>query len=185
MSRNTMHSEVQNAISALLHSMQASTSSGTRANIRTIARDMLADIDVSDDAMRAELQHLIELLSVDGAPHESAVEDALEQLEYAVADTERAADTILSNAEDIQKQLDSNTPDIDAIKEHFVGLIEACTFQDIVGQRIRKVQTFLRGLNTNDDDALKPSQTYEESLLSGPAKDDKPSQDDIDRLFNS
>jgi chemotaxis protein CheZ len=84
-----------------------------------------------------------------------------------------------------------------------VGILEACSFQDITGQRIKKVLNTLEQIefrisrlvklfggtlpeNMMVEDIDNGHRRADEDLLNGPQlSKDKPSQDDIDKLFSS
>lgn len=78
------------------------------------------------------------------------------ELEAVVQATESAADTILEAAEAIQSWLDSGAQDaasIAALTQRVNDIFQACSFQDLTGQRIRRaikqlqqVETMLEGL---------------------------------------
>lgn len=78
------------------------------------------------------------------------------ELEAVVQATETAADTILEAAEAIQAWLDHGARDAEAIAaltERVNAIFQACSFQDLTGQRIRRairqlqqVESMLEGL---------------------------------------
>lgn len=78
------------------------------------------------------------------------------ELEAVVQATEAAADTILEAAEAIQSWLDHGAREpeaIAALTERVNAIFQACSFQDLTGQRIRRairqlqqVETMLEGL---------------------------------------
>ncbi len=78
------------------------------------------------------------------------------ELEAVVQATESAADTILEAAEAIQTWLDEGGGDarsLAAVTERVNAIFQACSFQDLTGQRIRRairqlhqVETMLEGL---------------------------------------
>lgn len=88
-------------------------------------------------------------------PASSARNSGLE-LEAVVQATETAAETILGAAEAIQAWLDDGVHDaasIAALTERVNAIFQACSFQDLTGQRIRRairqlqqVETMLEGL---------------------------------------
>lgn len=78
------------------------------------------------------------------------------ELEAVVQATEAAANTIMEAAEEIQAWLDSGSQDpvaLRAVSERVNSIFEACSFQDVTGQRIRRaiqhlqqVETMLEGM---------------------------------------
>lgn len=127
------------------------------------------------------------------------------QLNEVVRYTEEATNTIMDNAEALMA-LAGSLVDTDAsakVNEHALGILEACSFQDITGQRIKKVMSTLEQIelriarliklfggsmpevlaNAVDNGAPKRA---DEDLCNGPQlSKDKPSQEDIDKLFSS
>ncbi len=75
---------------------------------------------------------------------DAALSRAVHQLETAVREQETAAIRILSLAERIYDK----APD-KATKLQVEGIMEACAFQDLTGQRIRKVTRLIRYLQEN------------------------------------
>lgn len=133
---------------------------------------------------------------------------ATSELEAVVTDTESATETILSSAEAIEaltqqllKRLAGDELDIaHAIQTEVIRTFEACNFQDITGQRIRKVVkllVFIEERVTRMTDIWGGAELVaqasglikregDEALLNGPALAcdiDVVSQDDIDNLF--
>ena len=122
------------------------------------------------------------------------------ELEALVSDTERATETIMSEAEAV---MCSETEDIDAYKaevmESMTKIIEACSFQDLTGQRVSKVVSslkhieervarFAQSMGVNDADAteqeIEEAKRREQLHLNGPAiGGPEVAQDDIDALL--
>jgi chemotaxis protein CheZ len=120
------------------------------------------------------------------------------ELDAVVRDTERATESIMSEAEKLMSiepaDLAAYKADVDAA---MMRIFEACSFQDLTGQRVTKVISTLRHIEdrvTRFADALgvKDSAQKEttedarkrEQLLNGPAANGPAtSQDDIDALF--
>jgi|APFEC2959095171_1045051.scaffolds.fasta_scaffold04891_2 chemotaxis protein CheZ len=132
---------------------------------------------------------------------------ATDELDAVVADTESATEGILSAAERIDAtaaklaaRADGPTREaLDSLRADAILIFESCNFQDITGQRIRKVVSLMQyiedrirnmgeiwqelGAATSDVDEM----DEEDSLLNGPALAgdlNVVSQDDIDSLFN-
>ena len=124
------------------------------------------------------------------------------ELEAVVQATESAAETILEAAEAIQSWLDGGAQDaasIAALTQRVNDIFQACSFQDLTGQRIRRaikqlqtVETMLEGLMPGGalpDDGKPPAaklevlgheQTVDEVATAGPDL----AQAEIDRLLN-
>jgi chemotaxis protein CheZ len=126
------------------------------------------------------------------------------QLELAevVRHTEEATNTIMDKAEAIMAAAGAMGAAGTAINGSALEILEACSFQDITGQRIKKVlktleQVELRvgnlvklfggqlpeGMKFGEVETGAPKRA-DEALMNGPQLGkDKPSQDDIDKLF--
>jgi chemotaxis protein CheZ len=120
------------------------------------------------------------------------------ELEAVVQATESAADTIMEAAETIQTWLDSGSRDpagVAALTEKVNEIFQACSFQDLTGQRIRRaikqlqqVETMLEGLMPGGTPAeatpklevIGHVETVSPAAAAGPDL----AQDDIDRLLN-
>lgn len=113
------------------------------------------------------------------------------ELDSIVESTEDATNNILDSAEKIQDIAATleNKALAEKIGTEIVRIFEACNFQDLTGQRVRKITSALifiektvgSVISTKAKEAKK-----EESLENGPqAKSCAPSQEDIDKLFDS
>jgi chemotaxis protein CheZ len=120
------------------------------------------------------------------------------ELDAVVRDTERATETIMTEAEGLMAlaptDLAAYKAEVDAA---MMRMIEACSFQDLTGQRVTKVIATLRHIEERvgkfagalgvKDSA--PTETAEEKrarelILNGPAVNGPTtSQNDIDALF--
>ena len=134
------------------------------------------------------------------------------ELGAVVGGTEEATQQILEAAEAIDQSASAlmkvNSPDqqkllSEEIQERVVSIFEACNFQDLTGQRIKKVMTTMKFIENHITvmmdiwggvDAIKAhapqivdTRDDDDKLLNGPKLDDDPghaSQDDIDALFD-
>lgn len=157
----------------------------------------------------AELAKIIDSLKKEISAHKpehvknSHIPDATDELDAVVTATEEATNKIMSACEAIQ---DAVQPADEAVQQkvgdRVMDIFEACSFQDITGQRIRKVVSTLAvieekidlimntlgetvGINLSDERAEKVvSVDDDKSLLNGPQMADKAiSQADIDKLL--
>lgn len=120
---------------------------------------------------------------------------ALEELQEIRRATEQSVDLIMGKAEVLMEQ--------EANMDDAVSILEACSFQDLVGQRISKVTELLKSLEMRfegllneigvednfdavDDDELDAERRRKELILHGPQSGDEGvSQDDIDALLGA
>lgn len=130
---------------------------------------------------------------------------ATDELDAVVGATEDATGAIMDSCEAIQACLVEQMPDKKAIEGQVIKIFEACTFQDITGQRISKVVGTLKDIDAkvrhilamlgHDVDASseegdadrqeeKRRNDDDSALLNGPQMpDDVPTQADIDKLL--
>jgi chemotaxis protein CheZ len=95
------------------------------------------------------------------------VPTASEQLEAVVQATEHATNSILSAAEKIEQvQTEVGAAQAAKLGEIVGEIYEACSFQDITGQRIAKV---LRALRTIEERLAKMASTLDRAGQSAPA----------------
>jgi chemotaxis protein CheZ len=123
-----------------------------------------------------------------------------QELEAVVGDTERATETIMSEAEAVLCDEEADYDQYRAsVEARMMTIIEACSFQDLAGQRVSKVVTSLRhveervsrfaevmGVNDADHEQKETDEEKRnrEQLLNGPAiGGPETSQDDIDAMF--
>lgn len=123
------------------------------------------------------------------------------QLDAVVKATEEAAHTIMDAADEIQNVVGASKAE-DALKNQITDITariyEACNFQDLTGQRIKKVMTALDvteskirkliGMFSSDGtitpEAISSAAKEDEGLLNGPQlPGHAPSQAEIDAMF--
>ncbi len=127
------------------------------------------------------------------------------ELDAVVKDTEEATNKILDAADEIGEHVTglSDAKAVEAINDSVAKIYNACNFQDITGQRIRKVVSIMEyvehkvtkltalidgtGVELSEEDEAKFKDARPDAeLCNGPqASGDAPSQDDIDALFDS
>jgi chemotaxis protein CheZ len=137
---------------------------------------------------------------------EKYIHSAADELDAVVDATEDATGTIMDNCEAIQDQIAQLEGDDIAkpVNDAVMNIYEACSFQDITGQRITKVVAALQGieeqlnqlLSAVGGDDLPDDVTVdagrrdgenlgEDDLLNGPQLPGEGiDQDEVDRLFD-
>lgn len=129
---------------------------------------------------------------------DSRIPGASMELDAVVRDTERATETIMSEAETL---MSAEPTDLELYKAEvgaaMLRIFEACSFQDLTGQRVNKVIATLRHIEERvgqfagalgvTDTAVPVSaadQRAKDLLLNGPAiNGPATTQDDIDAMF--
>lgn len=110
---------------------------------------------------------------------DAALTAAIRNLEAAVQEQERAVNRILGLVEVLMER----RPDQSTLLR-LEGIMEACAFQDLTGQRIRKVNRFLRHLAANKGlvpQGMDGATAAEDEQALSRAKG--LSQDEVDRLL--
>lgn len=130
----------------------------------------------------------------------SGVHRAAIELDAVISETERATTTILEAVEEIEQSANmlratgSATGRVDpvgAILDRVLILYEACNFQDVTGQRIRKVVSTLQFVEERLDAVIglwdgSDSVPHHDDMLAGPAVPGEAghvSQTDVDLYF--
>ncbi|NDF11728.1 MAG: hypothetical protein EB060_02795 [Proteobacteria bacterium] len=131
----------------------------------------------------------------------SSIPTANEELDEVVKATEKATNGILNAAETIQKAVEGAPENVkNAVNAQVMQIFEACSFQDITGQRIKKVVSTLFEIEKMVDrivgkvgaapatkGAPKPAGSLnpdsERHLMNGPQMR-QPTQEEIDKLFS-
>jgi len=154
--------------------------------------------DMSESKMSGELARIHEQIGqLVAVPVASARNSGLE-LEAVVQATESAANTIMEAAEAIQDWVAAGARDPDAvaaIAARVNSIFEACSFQDVTGQRIRRaiqhlqqVETMLETIMPAPPPAhlgsMREQVTVATQLRTVEAKGSDLGQDDIDALMN-
>jgi chemotaxis protein CheZ len=132
----------------------------------------------------------------DSAGAEKNINHIAIELEEVVRHTEEATNTIMDHAEALQKISSADA----AVANHAMAIMEACSFQDITGQRVKKVLQIIEQVEMRIDnlvallggdidasavETLKTGkERADEHLMAGPQlKGEGVSQADVDKLF--
>ncbi len=114
----------------------------------------------------------------------AALGAAVKQIEGAIADTERGVDRILGLVELLMERADK-----DAYLK-LEGIMEACSFQDLAGQKLRKIERLLEHLQTKTLitvpgglDVARAQATAAERDVHPAASSPGLSQEQVDRLL--
>jgi len=216
------HTQYEELLSAI-HSVKDDIASGmSENNVAAVNEAVMADFK-KEFADSFELKHELEALSAvildtrreiaslqDGDTDKKKFHAMTDQLDAVVGDTETATNAILAAVETIEDkneslELNATDPDeleiTEAISNAVMKIYEACSFQDITGQRITKVVSTLKfvedriaamisilGGDAELEDLDKVQQETHmdgEVELSGPRPEGQEiSQDEIDALFD-
>jgi chemotaxis protein CheZ len=103
-------------------------------------------VDFSETNLTRQLARMHQQLSRVIALPVAATRNTGDELETVVQSTEEAANRIMAAAEKIAAALDTRAPKT-AVREQLNAIFEACAFQDLTGQRVRRVLDQLRSLD--------------------------------------
>lgn len=129
---------------------------------------------------------------------ENRIPQAGAELDAVVKNTEDATHTIMSAAEAVMGKDPGDGDYAVFVNDRMLEIFEACSFQDITGQRVRKVVETLRhieervarfahvmGVQDADAELTEDEKRKKELLLNGPALNGpEVKQDTIDALFD-
>ncbi len=160
---------------------------------------------IAEYIAEAKLEILAISLPEDKSGNDKNIANAALELTEVVRYTEEATNIIMDKADAIIV-IAGGLADSAAggkLSDEAVGILEACSFQDITGQRIKKVMSTLEQielrvgrlvklLGGDIPEVIKVTEIdtghrrADEDLLHGPQLGkDKPSQDDVDKLFSA
>lgn len=185
-------------VGAILQGMASSLQNNSDADrfLKHEIERMVEHIITAKDEIHQLIPHPEE-----GAPKN--INAASAELSEVVKATEEATNTIMDVADIIQKEA-ASLPDSPAkakIIDVAMQLYDACSFQDITGQRVNKVIKTLESVEERvvtllqlfggklpegyvPPERLAKIQRADEALMNGPQMgDDMPSQEEIDNLF--
>lgn len=177
--------------------------------INSVLGKIKSPLDVPHESLTRELTELKDIIeNLRNQLHTTQAADigkthiptATDELDAVVGTTETATNTIMGSCEQILEIMKGqNQAVFQQVEACVVKIFEACTFQDITGQRIRKVVNCLKQIDAKTASILKAlegelgiSQASQSdsggekvvSLLNGPAlPQNAVTQDDIDKLL--
>ncbi len=161
---------------------------------RDVLSQELTELKAIIDALRNDLH-----AARPGDISNTHIPMATDELDAVVGATEQATVTIMDSCDEIlnsMKHADAST--FLLVEKSIVKIFEACTFQDITGQRIKKVTNSLKQIDAkiksvlvaiegqlvNSNHSAPAAKSSEFPLLNGPALPAySVSQDEIDRLL--
>ena len=180
-------SQVIDIITSVIHKIQAPAG----VSLNHISHDLVELKDIIED-LRTQLRD-----AKFGEINSSYIPSAADELSAVVDMTETATHNIMKSCENILEAAQQESQALfQAIEKDVVQVFEACTFQDITGQRIKKVTSSLKLIEEKTSAILSvldigcidsdTADLKEDTLLNGPGlPQNAMTQDDIDRLLAS
>jgi len=143
-------------------------------------------LDFSETNLSGQLSRIHEqIASVVALPAQASRSSGLE-LEAVVQATETAANQIMEAAEGIGDWVRSDRrdpADLAMVAEKVNAIFEACTFQDITGQRIRRAIEHLQRVETMLSDMMPATPPVPDQAAVPTAASEELAQGDVDALF--
>ena len=146
--------QIQQAVSATIRSEMGELRSFVDRRIAELSAEIHATVelmDFSENNLSGQLKGIREQIAGVIALPSSASRNSGLELEAVVQATETAANRIMEAAEAIGDRLREGKNDpsmIEAVNEEVNAIFEACSFQDVTGQRIRRAIQHLQQVET-------------------------------------
>ena len=143
-------------------------------------------MDFSENNLSGQLKGIREQIASVVAVPTAATRNSGLELEAVVQATEAAANRIMEAAEAIGDWLRDGKNDpasMDAVNEKVNAIFEACSFQDVTGQRIRRAIEQLQHVETMLTDMIPADAEPVVAVAAEVAPDPDLVQNDIDRMF--
>ena len=143
-------------------------------------------VDFSETNLSGQLARIQEQIGLVIATPAAATRNSGLELEAVVEATEAAANRIMFAAEFIGDWLRDGERDPDslaAVAEKVQTIFEACTFQDVTGQRIRRAIEHLRRVEAILTEIVPPGALARDSATPPAEGDPDLFQHDVDRMF--
>ncbi len=143
-------------------------------------------VDYSENNLSGQLGRIHEQITKLLAMPAAATRNSGLELEAVVQATESAANTIMEAAEAIGEWLREGRRDpesIDRVATRINEIFEACTFQDITGQRIRRAIEQLQHVESMLTEMIPPDSQPLPEFSDAPAPPPDLGQNDIDEMF--
>lgn len=177
-----------------------------RSKVVQIVQSVISKMEVmSGDSLGTLRAELLQLESaIEKTRHDLAISSgsavnplqARDELDAVVAATKEATDDIMNACEALQAFAQGQSADVqEAVAAQVTRIFEACSFQDITGQRIAKVISLLHVVEDkvghmlaaiNAEAGEAPQAPADDALMNGPQLPNNAlSQDDIDKLLAS
>ena len=189
---NTASKYDRSKVVNIVNSVIAKMGQSTDANQEAVVKELRGVLEIID-AVRADIAGI--------RPQDvnnKHVPGATDELDAVVLATKTATDSIMSSCEAMEKAAAGKTdPLAQAVTDEVTKIYEACSFQDITGQRIKKVTSVLREIQDKvqnllsvvghtDETVTQDNRSADAKLMNGPQMPGNAiSQDDIDKLLAS
>jgi chemotaxis protein CheZ len=154
------------------------------AELSTEVHAAVQIVDYSETNLSNQLAEIQNQVSVMVRMPSTATRNSGLELEAVVQATEAAANQIMEGAEAIGDWLRDGQRDagsLASVAEKLGTIFEACTFQDVTGQRVRRAIQHLQQVETMLSKLMPPGSDL--ATGEGPVVNPDVVQDDVDRMF--
>jgi chemotaxis protein CheZ len=180
--------QIQQAITAAIRAEMGDLRSFVDRRIAELSAEIHATVDLmdfSENNLSGQLKGIKEQITGLIAMPAAATHNSGLELEAVVQATEAAANRIMEAAEAISDWLRDGSADpaaVQAVNEKVNAIFEACSFQDVTGQRIRRAIQHLQQVETMLTDIVPEG---EGAVAAAAAAEDNPDllQDAVDSMF--
>ena len=141
-------------------------------------------VDFSEANLSSQLGKIHEQIATVVAMPAAATRNSGLELEAVVQATEAAANQIMEAAEAIGEWLRDGGRDVNSLEvvaQRLNSIFEACTFQDVTGQRVRRAIQHLQQVENMLTDLMPRATGVAAEEI--PGADPDLAQDDVDRMF--
>jgi chemotaxis protein CheZ len=181
--------QIQQAIRATIRSEMEALRTFVDRRIAELSAEVHATADLMDFSetnLTGQLGAIREQIAGMVAVPMAATRNSGMELEAVVQATEAAANQIMGAAEAISDWISDarrGPAKLDEVEKNISVIFEACTFQDVTGQRIRRAIRQLQQVDALLTDIAPPETSAREPASPGIAGPDLP-QDAVDALFD-
>jgi chemotaxis protein CheZ len=180
--------QIQQAIAAAIRAEMGDLRSFVDRRIAELSAEIHATVDLmdfSENNLSGQLKGIKEQITGLIAMPAAATHNSGLELEAVVQATEAAANRIMEAAEAISDWLRDGSADpasVQAVNEKVNAIFEACSFQDVTGQRIRRAIQHLQQVETMLTDIVPEGEAAD---AAAPATEENPDllQDAVDSMF--
>lgn len=186
------HQYKRDEVMEIINSVVAKLQEQPKYSLKKAKQDLLEVVSVIHSARG-------ELAALHSTSEKGDIQTATDELDAIIGATEQASGTIMDACEGIQELLDGvSEPQRSKIQDKVTEIFEACSFQDITGQRITKVVKVVKTIEAKIEEFLGDtsllagqgavkkdiSEWSDEELKNGPQlQGEGVSQEEIDKLL--
>jgi chemotaxis protein CheZ len=188
LAQSSLQASIQDGIKAEIAPLFAELRHFTDRRIAELSSEIHATVqlfDFGEENLSSQLAKIQEQVAAMVAVPAAATRNSGLELEAVVQATESAANQIMEAAEAIGEWLRVGARDvasIEVVASKLNSIFEACSFQDVTGQRIRRAIQHLQHVETMLSEVM-PNQVEHTPVVERVKVNPDLVQDDVDRVF--